>query len=79
MADDVNMDPDMTPEEQDEAIDSHRERLRRLRELAPPTDPGEIRAREREIDETKRRLRELGADPDQPDDGSDPFGGTPTT
>lgn len=57
MADD-DMNPDMTPEEDDAAADGYRERLKKLDELPPPSDPGEIRARNRDREELERRLRE---------------------
>jgi hypothetical protein len=43
-----DMNPDMTPEEEDAAAEGNRERLKKLEELPPPTDPGGIRARNRE-------------------------------
>jgi hypothetical protein len=59
MSDDDDMNPDMTPEEEEEeAANDYRERLKRLGELRPPSDPGEIRARNREKDELQRRLKE---------------------
>jgi hypothetical protein len=58
MSNDDDMNPDMTPEEEDAAADNYRERLKRLGQLPPPTDPGEIRARDREREELERRLRE---------------------
>jgi hypothetical protein len=57
MADD-DMNPEMTPEEEEAAADDYRERLKRLGELPPATDPGEIRSRKREKEELDRRLRE---------------------
>ena len=57
MSDDA-MNPDMTPEEEDDAADHRRERLERLGKLPPPTDPGDIRARNREKEELEQRLRE---------------------
>jgi len=57
MSDDV-MNPNMTPEEEAAAADYHRERLKLLGELPPATDPGDIRARNREKEELERRLRE---------------------
>ena len=47
MSDD-DMNPDMTPEEEDAAAADYRDRLKRLGELPPPSDPGEIRGRKRE-------------------------------
>lgn len=57
MADD-DMNPEVTPEEEEAAADDYRERLKRLGELPPATDPGEIRSRNREKEELERRLRE---------------------
>jgi hypothetical protein len=57
MSDD-DMNPDMTPEEEDAAAADYRDRLKRLGELPPPSDPGEIRGRKREKEELERRLRE---------------------
>jgi hypothetical protein len=53
-----DMKPEMTPGEEDAAADAYRERLKRLGELKPPTDPGEIRERNREKEELERRIRE---------------------
>ena len=58
MSDDIDMTPGMTPEEEDEAAENHRERLKTLGDLPPATDPGEIRARQREKEELERRLKE---------------------
>ena len=58
MSDDIDMTPGMTPEEEDEAAENHRKRLKTLGDLPPATDPGEIRARQREKEELERRLKE---------------------
>ncbi len=55
---DDDMNPDLTPDEEDAAADSHRMRLKTLGDLPPATDVGEIRARGREIEELEQRLRE---------------------
>ena len=55
---DDEMDPDLTPEQEDVAADDYRKRLKSLSELPPPTDPGEIRARNRDKEELERRLKE---------------------
>jgi hypothetical protein len=58
MGDDGSTNPGMTPEEEDAAADNYRERLKKLGKLPAPSDPGEVRARNRERDEVERRLRE---------------------
>ena len=57
---DDDMNPDMTPKEEDATEEDYRERMKRLNDLPPPSDPGDIRARNREKEEIERRLRELG-------------------
>ncbi len=54
----ADMNPDVSPEEQDEAEESLRERLEILKNLEPASDPGEIRARVSETAEIERRIRE---------------------
>ena len=52
------MNPDMTPEEEDNAADHYREQLKQLAELPPPTDPGDVRKRRSQKEELERSLRE---------------------
>ena len=54
-----DMNPDVTPEEDNDAEVSYRERIEVLRKLESPSDPGEIRERDTEKAELELRIKEI--------------------